>query len=491
MRERRSSLERAGGEREPRAFSTRRRLIAAFSLVLAAFLVAAALQLSALRRMESTFAAMEERDTEMQLALQLESSVRDQFAHQGLFAANDTRLQLLEYQEARRRALDATDALERLLKAPEPALHEIRRATEELDRVFREQVAPAVRLQEAAALQAHDLSHRQVARVEENIDKIFAKLQHANSESRRELVGIQETAMRLIAALIVAIPLFVVGAVLYLSRSVARPLARLSVGAAVVAAGNLDARIDIRTPDEFGALASEFNAMTVALKQHQARLVLSEKLAGIGRLAAGVAHELNNPLQVILGYLSLNRDVADRRLAAQLAATEEEALRCKQIVDNLLELSRPTAESAPVELRGLCEDVASRLRVVVHDELDVSVDGSARALGDRPRLRQVIFNLIKNAVEAAGPTGRVAVRVRASDDRAEVEVSDSGPGIAPDARVRLFEPFFTTKPTGTGLGLAVSRATALAQGGDIDVRNGESGGAVFTLRLPLAPEGRS
>jgi signal transduction histidine kinase len=103
----------------------------------------------------------------------------------------------------------------------------------------------------------------------------------------------------------------------------------------------------------------------------------------------------------------------------------------------------------------------------------------------------VLVNLMRNAVEAAGPAGRVAVRVRARGDRVEVDVSDNGPGISSEARAHLFEPFFTTKPSGTGLGLAVSRATALAHGGDIDVRNGDAGGAVFTLRLPRAPEGRA
>jgi signal transduction histidine kinase len=117
------------------------------------------------------------------------------------------------------------------------------------------------------------------------------------------------------------------------------------------------------------------------------------------------------------------------------------------------------------------------------------VDGSAFALGDAPKLRQVVFNLMKNAVEAAGPVGEVQVRVATSGDDADVAVQDSGPGIAPEAKARLFEPFFTTKPSGTGLGLAVSRAIALAHGGDIEIGAAGTGGAVFTLRLPAAGRG--
>ena len=482
-------VERAAQSPPPRRFGTRRRLITAFSFVFMASLLALAVQAFALRRMEATFAVMEARDERMQLALQLESAVREQYSHQGLFVINRERIRLGEYQEARTRTQELLSALRARLDDADAIrwMEEIGKAVDELDRVFREEVAPAVGRRDFTASTSHERSYPLVSLVETNVDRIFAKLQQATAESRQELAWVEETALRLIAAKLIFIAAFVIGAVIYLSRSVAQPLAKLSEGAAAVAAGDLDVRIDIDSPDEFGALASEFNAMTAAVKQHQGRLVEAEKLAGLGRLAAGVAHELNNPLQVMLGYLSLNRDLADPRLSAQLAAAEEEALRCKQIVEELLELSRPPAESAPVDLRRLCDDVAGGLRVAVSRGPDLSVDGSARALGDRPRLRQVLFNLMRNALEAAGPTGRVSVQVRSTGDRAEVEVRDSGPGIAAEARAHLFEPFFTTKPTGTGLGLAVSRATALAQGGDIAVRNGHAGGAVFTLRIPLAP----
>jgi two-component system, NtrC family, sensor kinase len=326
-----------------------------------------------------------------------------------------------------------------------------------------------------------------VSLIEANTDRIFGRLQGATTVLREQLVDLEGKGLRWSVALLVALPLFVAGAVFYLSRSIARPLAQLSEGAAALAGGDLDARIDIDSPDEFGALAAEFNAMTVALKQHQERLVESEKLAGIGRLAAGMAHELNNPLQVMLGYLSLNRDLPDRRLAEQLAATEAEALRCKEIIDGLRELARPTVTPAPVDLRHLCEDIAAGLRVSMQPATPrVFVDGSAVALGDGPKVRQVVFNLMKNAVEAAGPGGDVTVGLEGEGDRVEVAIRDSGPGVSAEARAQLFEPSFTTKPTGTGLGLAVSRAIARAHGGDIEVRNGEAGGATFTLRLPRA-----
>jgi signal transduction histidine kinase len=478
----------------PRVFSTRRRLAVAFSALLVAFVSGLAFQIVGLRRMEATFAAMSEQEEQMRLALQLEDAVRDQYGHEGRFVFGAS-ADLAGYEEARTRALELSCALGERAGDPDSIalLNQIDLASDELDRMFRDRIAPAVRSGDPAAATSHEQSYRLVSLIENSVDELFAQLQRAASQSRRELAQREQTSVAWMAALLVAIPVFVATAMLYLSRSVARPLARLSAGAAAVAAGDLESRIDIDTPDEFGALASEFNAMTASLKRQQEELVESEKLAGIGRLASGVAHELNNPLQVMVGYLSLNRDVPDRRLAGQLAAVEAETLRCKAIVEALLEFSRPAASPSPtpVDLRLLCEDVSSGLRVSVPSEcLRLSLDGAAVALADRSKLRQVVFNLIKNAVEAAGPAGAVEVAMGASGDSVEMSVRDSGPGITPEARARIFEPFFTTKPSGTGLGLAVSRAIARAHGGDIDVRNGEAGGAVFTLRLPRAPERR-
>lgn len=460
--------------------------------MLVASVSALAVQLAGLRRMEAMFEAMEDREQQTFLALQLEDAVRDQYGHEAHFVLGETG-RLAEYEKARARALEAARLLSEVIREPEAALwmEEIQEASDELYRMFREHIEPAMQSGDPGALGAHERSYPLVALIDRNVDKIIEQLQEAASAFRLELVELEQTARRWTAFLIIAIPAFVVGAVLYLSRSVAKPLARLSEGASAIASGDLQTRIDIDTPDEFGALAVKFNAMTIALKQHQERLVESEKLAGIGRLAAGVAHELNDPLQVILGYLSLNRNVPDRRLAAQLAATEEETLRCKEIVEGLLELARPALAvvAAPVDLRSLCEDVSGCVRRSGgRAGVRISVDGAALALADQRKLRQVVLNLMKNAADAAGKDGDVRVRIGASAGTVELAVADSGPGIAPDARRRIFEPFFTTKPSGTGLGLAVCRAIARAHGGDIDVRNGEAGGAVFTLRLPRAPE---
>jgi two-component system, NtrC family, sensor kinase len=469
-------------------FSTRRRLIVAFSAVLAAVLSAFALQLSALRRMESTFEEMKDHEEQMRLALELEDAFRDQYGHETRVLMGEVE-HLGDYEGARGRALALMRTLSARVDEPEAIawMEQVRGASAELDRIFRNGLAERSDARQARAAETLERSYGLLLLIEGNVDKFFRMLQEAISAVRRDLVALENAAVGWTAVLLVGTVILVAGAVLYLSRSVARPLARLSQGAAALAAGDLEARIDIDTPDEFGALAAEFNRMTVALKQHQERLVESEKLAGVGRLAAGVAHELNNPLQVMIGYLSLDRDHADPRLARHLAAIEEEALRCKRIVEDLLQLSRPVVRPTAVDLRDLCDDVVSRLRESAPPGAPrVAVHGAAAALGDAAKLRQVVFNLVKNALEAAGPAGVVGVDVGAATGEARVTVRDSGPGVAPGVKERLFEPFFTTKPSGTGLGLAVSRAIARAHGGDIEVGSAERGGAAFTLRLPRA-----
>jgi signal transduction histidine kinase len=259
-----------------------------------------------------------------------------------------------------------------------------------------------------------------------------------------------------------------------------------------MARGDLSTRVDVPGSDEFALLAAEFNAMAAALAQHQERLVRSEKLAVLGRLAAGVAHEINNPLQVMLGYLTLHRDRVPGELGLHLSRVEREATRCKEIVEGLLQLSRPVAPAAPVrvDLREVCDEVADALRMSAGERAPViAVEGEGSALGTRGRFRQIVFNLARNAAEAAGPAGAVRLRVSRDETTVGVVVSDNGPGLPPHVRSRVFEPFFTTKPTGTGLGLTIARTIANRLGGDVHVEAAEAHGATFTLRVPRADGG--
>jgi len=472
----------------PSAGSTRRRLVAAFAAVLVVPVAGLVLQAKALRAMDVTLEEMVGHERWVALILGLEEQLREAFAHASGLARGRAD-SWAAYEQAQARAQDLLRDLEERLAIPEAKepLGRVRASVAELDRTIREAVAPAALRRDPSAQGLLERSHPVLLSIDRHLDGVRRLAQPAGPAARGELDRIQDGAVRWAWAIVIALPLLVFGAAAYLWRSIAGPLARLGEGAGRVSRGDLDARIAVERADEFGLLAAQFNAMTAALQHHQARLVESEKLAGIGRLAAGVAHEINNPLQVMIGYLSLHRDHPDRRLAEHLAAAEEEAQRCKRIVGDLLELSRPAAPAAPVDLRALCEEVLDHLRSSVGRQGPaLSVEGEGVAVANGPRVRQVVLNLVKNAMEAAGAAGSVALRIGPHAGAVAVSVADSGPGVPPEATGRLFEPFFTTRADGTGLGLAVSRSIARAFGGDVDLESGGDGGAVFRLRLPAA-----
>jgi signal transduction histidine kinase len=475
----------------PARFETRRRLFFALLAVIAAFVAAFAMPLRGLLRMERGFAELHDHEGEMQLTLELESSIRSQFSRQARFIAGEG-AQLAEYEEARRRSVDLVAQLARRVDEPEAIglVGAIAADAGELDRIFREEIEPAVRAR-AEAVPTQDRTYALVFRLEERLDRLFAFLgEEAAAQSAATNDALRTTA-RLAILFAVGATLFAAAVAVFLSRSVARPLARIGAGAARMARGDLSTRVEVRGSDEFATLAAELNQMAASLAQHQERLVRSEKLAVLGRLAAGVAHEINNPLQVMLGYLSLHRDRVPGELGVHLSRVEREAARCKEIVEGLLQLSRPVPAFAPepVDLRAVCEEVREALHMAAGARAPaIGVEGEGTALGTHGRFRQIVFNLAQNAADAAGPSGAVRMRVSRGEASVEVEVSDTGPGIPPEVRSRIFEPFFTTKSAGTGLGLTIARAVANALGGDVHLEAGEAGGAAFTLRVPAPPE---
>lgn len=467
---------------------TSRRLLFAFGSLVVFIGVAAYFAMGAIWEMHDALHAVKHREEAVRSALQLATAVRDQYAHQAhtIILGNDTHLDM--YDGARKRVLDLTRSVRQQSEAPEEQAwaDDIERSSEELDALFRHRILPAVLAHQTDVVEAeHSRALKIVWSVQERADRLAETLENSIGNFAAHAHAIEHAAFRWTVIFLGASILFAAGVGFYIRRSVARPMAELEAGALRIAGGDLSTRIEIDTPDEFGRLAAQFNAMTLALKEHQEQAVQTEKLAGIGRLAAGVAHEINNPLGVILGYVRVMRRTARDQLDADLAVIEEEAVRCQQIVEGLLDLSRTsTATPAEVDVRALCEDVVARLRDSQSlANVTVTVDGHGTATGDPEKLRQVVTNLLKNAVEAAGARGSVQIHTDASPEWVTVSIADTGPGIAPDAKDRLFEPFFTTKPRGTGLGLAVSQAIARAHGGSIEVERSPSGGALFTLWL--------
>jgi two-component system NtrC family sensor kinase len=285
-----------------------------------------------------------------------------------------------------------------------------------------------------------------------------------------------------------------------LIRRVTRPLEALGQAARRVAAGDLDLPPVVAGSggDELERLAQAFNRMTVSLREQRDHLVAQEKLATVGRLAAGVAHEVGNPLAAVLGYAELllgdeprTEPPSERRDMLERIRRETERIRV--IISDLLDYSRPkTGERCALELREWVDQAVSLLRPQARFR-GVIVDNQVRAelpLADAsPRVLQVLLNLLLNAADAMDGEGKVTVTARVLDGGGGVAlwVRDEGPGVPEADREHVFDPFFTTKEPGkgTGLGLAVSRSIAQAHGGDLLLARAEGKGATFVLRLPI------
>jgi signal transduction histidine kinase len=228
------------------------------------------------------------------------------------------------------------------------------------------------------------------------------------------------------------------------------------------------------------------------LERSQAQLIRAEKLAATGRLAASLAHEINNPLQAIHNCLHLvvNRSLTDEKKKYYLGLAQAEVERLITLAQRALEFYRPSqGRPAATNVNRLIENVLAlsnkRLehgRVQVRAQLQPDL-APLTAVPDQ--LTQVFLNLIINGVEAMPEGGTLTIRSALHDSQLAIEVQDTGPGLTPDESARIFEPFYTTKAGGTGLGLAVSYGIIQQHGGRIEVQSAPGQGTTFTVWLPL------
>ena len=245
-------------------------------------------------------------------------------------------------------------------------------------------------------------------------------------------------------------------------------------------------------------LEARVEARTADLMAAQAMLVQSEKLRVVGQLAAGVAHEINNPLNNVAGFaqlLLLRTDLnPGAREEAELILKEVE--RASDVIKGLLQFARPAAPArAPVDLTEIVHQALTLQRAALVKagvEVRIDVPGEFPLVqADATQIQQVIINLTQNAAQAmeGRPAPRILIiRASVEGEWTVLQVEDTGPGIAQQHLPRLFEPFFTTKPAGqgTGLGLSVSYGIVRGHGGTLEATNSPAGGARFTMRLPVA-----
>ena len=327
---------------------------------------------------------------------------------------------------------------------------------------------------------------------------------------------------------IVVVSLLVSG---FVSRLVYRPLRDLEDGAKRLSSGNLEKPIPVRSKDEFGQVAESFNSMTLALRNSQKELqewahtleqkveertrqlrvaeaetARSEKLASVGLLASGIAHELNNPLTGVLTFSHLLREKMPEgsQEAEDLDLVIRETKRCAAIIRRLLDFAR---EKKPeMNFTDLNRLVENTVRIVEQPaslsniELILELDDKLPPIWiDANLIEQVILNMLVNAQHSIENGGTIVVRTRsimkpASSETdseslpvAEIAIADSGCGISEKNLQRIFDPFFTTKEVGkgTGLGLSVSHGIVKAHGGTIEVESKVGKGSTFHVYLPL------
>jgi len=291
-----------------------------------------------------------------------------------------------------------------------------------------------------------------------------------------------------------------VGAALISHRLLA-PIGTLTEGVKAVAAGDLTRKVEVRTSDEIGLLAREFNAMAASLERQRRELLRAERLAAVGRISAQITHEIRNPLN----SLGLNAELLAEELGAHgsqearalVGAISREVDRLNAVTEEYLRFARlpkPVMAREDVNeiLAGLLDFLAAEMataRVEVRREL---APGLPPVLGDEAQLRAAFLNLLRNSREAMPSGGSILVRTRlAANDVVEAEVSDTGPGIPAGDIARIFDPFYSTKSGGTGLGLAFTLQVLKEHGGTVRCESEPGRGTTFLVRLPTVAEDRS
>jgi PAS domain S-box-containing protein len=223
------------------------------------------------------------------------------------------------------------------------------------------------------------------------------------------------------------------------------------------------------------------------LKALQSQVELRQRLASLGEMAAGIAHELRNPMGVIDGYMRLLSKKVDPSLAETVEAVTREVALMNRIITEFLAFARPRELNLEdVNLRGLLEECRESVLGAREDiEVSIHVEDDVTLRADRTLLRQVFTNLIQNAADAQEGGGSIGFSGSAEDDVFTLAVRDAGPGIEEEIREKVFLPFFTTKEQGTGLGLPLVHRIITGHGGSIEIEDGAEGGSMFRVKLPL------
>jgi signal transduction histidine kinase len=420
----------------------------------------------------------------------------------------------LAFKSARKHLDDAVAAIDRFLEK-EPA--SVRRpdfeATRKQIETLRQQVdsiaAEAGAAEGSASPKARPEFESHFATLTHSLNRLRRPLRGVNGQIAQRLTDDEETALQMALGLGITGLAIAAAAFLFTLRTL-RPLGVLRARAREVAGGDYARRTGVTSHDEIGDLAREFDVMAAAIEEREQRLIRSERLATVGRMAAQITHEVRNPLASIGLYAELLGDeIAERgdeprRLVASIISEVDRLTEITETYLRFARLPRPKLEREDLGaiVTGVLEFARAELaQAGIALDLEVAPDLPDVA-ADEAQLRQALLNLVRNAREAlTGTSGRLRVRVEAAPPTAlepteaartvRVTLQDSGPGIPPQHLGQIFDPFFSTKERGTGLGLALVQQIVVEHGGRIDVASGAGEGTTFTLAFPALDPAQS
>jgi two-component system NtrC family sensor kinase len=341
--------------------------------------------------------------------------------------------------------------------------------------------------------------------LKEEEEKIGANLRHLQSISIQRIHKVTarseqaETRTLWMLSALILLTVSISLLTTYLIHRLLMPLGEIRRGVEIIGKGNLDYRLDVRRPDEIGRFAGQLNVMAEELQERDRRLILTERLAGIGKMASHIAHEVKNPLSSI----GLNTELAieeareiapaekQQEILSLMKSISQEVDRVANLINHYLQMGRPPKpQKLETNLSALLDEVREFMAPEMKEhEAQVRLIAPAEPLTaaiDRDQIKQVIINLLKNALEAMDkPMRRIDITLDRVREHARIIMSDTGRGMDPAECERIFEPFYSSKKGGSGLGLPITRQIILDHKGSIECTSEKGAGTKFEITLPL------